>query len=282
MFAITPFRGQSLLDDLLRDDDDWFTSLMHPMHHHPLNHRHRQLQQSNRKMEPWKEVIRLPGFTKEQVKIDVSEDKSKVKVLAERVDGEEEFKIRRCIQVPESVDKERLQCEFIQQGVLLIHAPYKEQVQLHQRNDMELFPFTSWGALTQDMEQFKSGIEKLLHESQPGTGDLASEMVHDDQTGENRVRLHFDLQGFAPEEIRLEQKGEHGLEVEAKHEGKQRSRYFKRYLELPKNVNVSAMKSQLQSNGVLTLEAPCQLALDDKTHPKTLRQPTELQIQRGK
>ncbi|XP_075237097.1 protein lethal(2)essential for life-like [Lycorma delicatula] len=77
---------------------------------------------------------------------------------------------------------------------------------------------------------------------------------------ENDFRVSLDVQQFKPEEITVKLQDDF-LVVDAKHEERQDkhgfiSRHFTRRYKLPENVDTDQIKSNLSSDGVLTLTAP--------------------------
>ncbi|KAK7110781.1 alpha-crystallin B chain-like [Littorina saxatilis] len=83
-----------------------------------------------------------------------------------------------------------------------------------------------------------------------------SEVVNNDK----EFRVNLDCRDFKPEEIEIKTK-DNRLVIHAKHEEKQDEhgyimREFTRNYVLPKDVDPEAVKSSLNDDGVLTLEAP--------------------------
>ncbi|XP_075221781.1 protein lethal(2)essential for life-like [Lycorma delicatula] len=80
------------------------------------------------------------------------------------------------------------------------------------------------------------------------------------QNSKDDFKINLDVQQFKPEEVSVKLQGDY-LVVEAKHEERQDkhgfiSRQFQRRYKLPENVDHEKIKSQLSSDGVLTLIAP--------------------------
>jgi HSP20 family molecular chaperone IbpA len=234
----------------------------------------------------WHVNVKLPGFHKDQVKIETDKERTKVKVDAERKTGDDEFKIKRTVDVPDNVDRNALQWDFIKPGVLQIWAPFITQPRPYTR---DLFPYHVWGDLNKDMMDFKHEMDRLMHTTMPGTGDMRSEMVKDKDGKDNKLRVLMDLQGYKPEEITITQQGANGIEIEANHETRDHvegehvrhhvKKHFKRLIHLPKNVDVPKMTSKLLPDGSLCLEAPCMLAIED-SKKKPSGNPTDLEIKR--
>ncbi|XP_064597242.1 heat shock protein 27-like [Liolophura sinensis] len=86
-----------------------------------------------------------------------------------------------------------------------------------------------------------------------------------DKDGNKKFHLEFDLRQFKPEEINLST-ANNVLTVEAKHEeksdGRLSYREYRRQYTIPEGVNVESLKSKLNQNGVLSIEAPVQKKQD--------------------
>ncbi|XP_075230246.1 protein lethal(2)essential for life-like [Lycorma delicatula] len=80
------------------------------------------------------------------------------------------------------------------------------------------------------------------------------------QNTKDNFKVNLDVQQFKPEEVTVKLQGDY-LVVEGKHEERQDkhgfvSRQFQRRYKLPENIDHDKIKSQLSSDGVLTLTAP--------------------------
>ncbi|KAL1502291.1 hypothetical protein ABEB36_007457 [Hypothenemus hampei] len=96
--------------------------------------------------------------------------------------------------------------------------------------------------------------------------DLRSPFAHFDRSttlidDEDHFQANIDVQQFKPEEISVRLLDDHTIKVEAKHEEQQDdhgfiSRHFVRRYLLPKDCDVTKLKSKLTSDGVLSVSAP--------------------------
>ena len=276
---LVPFYNRSLLDNVDSMFDDLMWDSMNGMTLIPANSRRQGGQSRN-----WSTTLRLPGFSPNQVKIEKSPDNGIIKIHAKQDNGEDYDEVKRTIKVPEEVERDKLETSFTREGILLIKAPYK-QSNLEQQMDVfrpfasSIMPFHDWGYLTQEMRDLERYLGQIMHQSMPGTGNLATRVVKSDD-GNHMLKMEFDLRGYKPEEIEIHQK-DNKLSVEAKHESRSEnsfsSKHFKRDFMLPENVKLDKMVSKLQPNGVLALEAPCTL----KDQPMMAIEGKEIPVKRS-
>merc|ERR1719383_1081942 len=88
-----------------------------------------------------------------------------------------------------------------------------------------------------------------------------------DDNGTKKFKLEYSIGNFDPEEISVKTEG-HTLRVHAlrdkNDEGHREHKEFKRDCTIPANVDPEAITSHLTPEGVLILEAPVQLSIDEK------------------
>jgi len=140
--------------------------------------------------------------------------------------------------------------------------------------DMDLIA-PSIPSMDDEMKKFATDMDTFrrtnMYSLMPGGSSRSHDLVsleHPnhvvDEGGEKKFRIRLDVSKFKPEEIEVKAKDNHLL-VHAKHceernGSKSFSEYKQQYL-LPPSVNPVALASNLSDDGVLTIEAPVNLAL---------------------
>lgn len=89
---------------------------------------------------------------------------------------------------------------------------------------------------------------------------LVQNPVVTDKDGNRHLNFRFDVRQFKPEEISIKSFDDNRIEVSAKHETKDDDHYiyreYSRSCRLPEEVDLKTVKSQLNPDGVLCIEAP--------------------------
>jgi len=140
--------------------------------------------------------------------------------------------------------------------------------------DMDLIA-PSIPSMDDEMKRFATDMDTFrrtnMYSLMPGGSSRSHDLVsleHPnhvvDEGGEKKFRIRLDVSKFKPEEIEVKAKDNHLL-VHAKHceesnGSKSFSEYKQQYL-LPPSVDPVALASNLSDDGVLTIEAPVNLAL---------------------
>jgi HSP20 family molecular chaperone IbpA len=265
---VIPFYNRSTFDDV----DSWFDDLLWdgPLGYSLFPTRARQQHHTNTRPKNWTAIVRLTGYKPEEVKWECGADNAAVKVHARHQEaGNNDFtEVRRTVQVPDTVDRSRLEVDFTREGILVVKAPYKEQPQISPQirggcgfagfNPCSMMPWADWSDLNEEMRHLHNELLQLHQQSFPGS--MASNFVQGED-GSTQLHLDFNMQGFKPEEIHVTQEG-NSVVVEAKQENTTEQgsslKHFKRMFTLPQNVKLDAMTSKLMPNGRLRLEAPCE------------------------
>ena len=94
-----------------------------------------------------------------------------------------------------------------------------------------------------------------------------------DAEGNRKLALRYDVSQFVPEEVTVKTT-DNEIVVHAKHqeekEGHKVHREFTRKFMLPENIDPTTLKATLSTDGVLHVEAPAPLALEDKAPKENL------------
>jgi HSP20 family molecular chaperone IbpA len=213
----------------------------------------------------WSITLNLRQFKPEEIKVNVSDDKSKVNVHAKH-DAEDDFsEVKKVITIPDNVDKEQINTFITREGVLVVKAPYVQHKSQEKRQChlLHLNPLCvpSWGrSLSKDMVEFQNDMDELIKQSFPGS---MMPQYYKDEEGNHNINIDFPLQGYSPNEIKITHDDKNNkMVIEAKHENKTEdgssSKFFRREFTLPKNIKSSELKSKLLDNGTLRLSAPCE------------------------
>lgn len=108
-----------------------------------------------------------------------------------------------------------------------------------------------------EVEAMKSHGSPTIVRTGSRDGLMTRETV--DDYGNKKLNMHFDVRQYRPEEIRIVADGKM-VRVDAKHEEMTESgmihKEFHRAFTVPRNVDMSKLKSTLDQGGVLTIEAP--------------------------
>jgi HSP20 family molecular chaperone IbpA len=256
---IVPFFSRSLFDDVdsMYDDLLWDS----PFGYSLLPARSRQ-SSIGAAPKNWTATVRLAGYKPDEVNVERVADNAKVKIHARRQEAEDFSEIRRTIEVPDTVDRTKLEVDLTREGILVVKAPYLQREPsstLDNFNPWSMMPRRDWSSLTDEMRDLQNNMLQLYQQSFPGS--MAPNFVKA-ADGTTQLRVNFNLSGYKPDEITVSQEGNQ-VSVEAKHEQKTEQglsmKHFKRVFTLPKNVKVGEMTSKLLSDGQLRLEAPCEL-----------------------
>jgi HSP20 family molecular chaperone IbpA len=248
----------------------------------------------------WTQRINITGYNPEEVKITPDEQSHKIVIQGLRKDGEDFSEFKKTVAVPPNVDMKSVRTQFTSSKELLLRGTYKREVgqqaraverrgntslqqQLLGENSLwrsaprNLFDFPCWHALSDEMRDLQRVINSTFENAIPDAIMPRMEVTED---GGHKMHIDFDVRGYKPEEISVRQVGDDRMVVEAKHESQSEqgstSRVMYREFTLPKSVKMAEMKSQLKSDGVLSLEAPCELKQPIGEQPKS----TEITVQR--
>jgi HSP20 family molecular chaperone IbpA len=260
---IAPYYHRSIFDDIDTVFDDLLGNKVVPAQ--------RQHAQGRRRNPNWTATVQLSGYRPHEVHIERAPDNSFVKVLARRDEGDDYSEARRTVQVPDNVDRNRLEVDFTQEGVLVMKAPYLQQIQEH-RGGQQMMPYGDfWGGqqfaapLTQEMRNLENEMWSLTNHSFPGS--MSSQIVRAED-GSNKLNVDFDLSGYKPEEVTVNHEGS-VVTVEAKHDTQTEHghsyKHFKRAFTLPNNVQAEELTSRLLPDGRLRLAAPCKLSQKEQS-----------------
>jgi len=141
-------------------------------------------------------------------------------------------------------------------------------------------------SMDEEMKRFATDMDTFrrtnMYSLMPGSSNRSQDLVsleHPnhvvDEGGEKKFRIRLDVSKFKPEEIEVKAKENHLL-VHAKHceesgGSKSYSEYKQQYL-LPPSVDPVALASNLSDDGVLTIEAPINLALGSEQTKLPIKQ----------
>jgi len=265
---IIPFYNRSIFDDI----DSAFDDLLWdgPRGYSLFPAQERQQAQQHKSAKNWSITVRLTGYKPDEVKVERAEDNATVKIHARHQEegGSEDFsEIRRTIQVPDTVDRSKVEVDFTREGILVVKAPYlhrqqqQQQLQVAQapRGGFNPWSMSPWSHWTEEMRALHNDMLQLSQQSFPGS--MRSNFVKN-ADGSTQLQLDFDMSGYKPEEIHVAQE-KNAVIVEAKQETKTEQgsslKHFKRVFTLPPNIQVHEMTSKLLQDGHLRLEAPCEL-----------------------
>lgn len=219
--------------------------------HHPHYLRWNPLERAPQPPKHWTTTINLEGFRPEEVstKLDDTENSRKVLIHAQHQDGDDYSEVRRSIEIPEEVNKEKLQVYLTKEGHLLIKAPLKQDKLRQMAAEANE---GIWG----EMNRLHQRIDNIF--DCDGSSIPKTEIVSSEDGGE-KFRVNFSVTGYKPEEVSVHQKG-NSVIVEARQEQNSNEhsslKRMRREVAIPIGVHVDGLTSQLGEDGVLCLEAP--------------------------
>ncbi|KAL5966432.1 Major egg antigen [Taenia solium] len=144
--------------------------------------------------------------------------------------------------------------------------------QLADFRPFDMFPFSGssmgpwFTRINNEMRRVHKEMMDFMRDSgmQPNFDDFwhfpsMADCFTKDENGQTWFRTKFDLQSFNPEDIEVKVENQ-TLSIQAKHTQRGRNsssgQYFCRAMLLPDGVRTEELKSKLDKNGVLTVEAP--------------------------
>ena len=210
----------------------------------------------------WRSSVDVSGYRPDEIKVnrEKSQDNKELLIIEAKHSHNDDFhQMKKSVLLPDSIDLEKLQLHLSQNGHLLIQAPYKP------KEDSEL-----------------SVISDFLNEP---FSKLANTKIVPDENGGERFEVDFDVRGFKPEEIKIQQTADQ-LTVEAKHtsstDGSTSVKEMRRSINIPTGVTLDQITSQLnEKDGLLRLTAPYirpeKPAIKARDIPVQLTQPDQQQ-----
>jgi len=264
--------------------DDEFDSILNPLQGYPM-YPTKYSRFDDYSQHQWQKYVNLQKYNKDEVNISVSDDKSKIIIHARHNDNEDYHELKKTIDVPKNVQKDKLETKLTHNRFLVVTAPYIQQ-HANDRVLANIFsdPFHSWGfPLSSEMKRLESEVNKLVKKSFPKS--LCPQYVKDD-CGNHILQLDFHvLKGFAPEEINvtMDEKSKR-ITIEASHDQKDDHgssyKHVKREFDLPSSVCLEEIKTKLMDDGVLRLEAPCSFTDKDDENDVKYTPTKEIKIHR--
>ncbi|PAA51575.1 hypothetical protein BOX15_Mlig005128g1, partial [Macrostomum lignano] len=235
-------------------------------HHDPLVHRLRS--RGPKRPRQWTRSVDLRGF--EPSEVSVKRDGCKMRIAARHEDGEDVTEVKRTIDVPEDVDVEKLSSGFTREGILLLQAPFKEELRDQQQQQLQKQKTENsvWDELRELLRAPDISQDSMGH-------------VEDVDGGGKRFCAELSVREFKPEEIRVRQQGDCVL-VEAEHKeeagGQRVYKKLERIFQLPDGTKLDQVASKLSHDGRLTILAPFEAPpAQEKPHVKDLPMETEQQ-----
>jgi HSP20 family molecular chaperone IbpA len=179
-------------------------------------------------------------FQPEEIQVKVQENKLIVNAKHEEKSAQTSIsrEYSRQVDIPSSVDQERMQCVLSKDGILSVDATV---TQLSITSSDAIFPI-------------KSSPSKSLDMATPVKNPIITEA-----DGSRKLRLQVDIGEFRPEDVVVKTM-DRKLIVHAEHEEKTSGRTlhkeFNKEYDLPESVDPSSIQAYIADDNKLTIEAP--------------------------